>query len=112
MPTARLLTVARSIPGGGLHRMCVCPGGVCPERVCVRGGFQGLCRGGGVCPSKQWGRPLPRVNRMTDRCKNITLPQTLFAGGNNVEPMGFTRSAKHGYLRKGDRPIVLFALMG
>ena len=22
------------------------------------------------------------VNRMTDRCKNITLPQTLFAGGN------------------------------
>ena len=23
------------------------------------------------------------VNRMTDRCKNITLPQTSFAGGNN-----------------------------
>ena len=32
--------------------------------------------------------PLPRsrhppVNRMTDRCKNITLPQTSFAGGKN-----------------------------
>ena len=25
--------------------------------------------------------PPPPVNRMTDRCKNITLPQTLFAGG-------------------------------
>ena len=24
----------------------------------------------------------PPVNRMTDRCKNITLLQTLFAGGN------------------------------
>ena len=36
-----------------------------------------------------WGVYLPRyslphlpVNRMTDRCKNITLPQTSFAGGN------------------------------
>ena len=26
-------------------------------------------------------RPLPPMNRMTNRCKNITLPQTLFAGG-------------------------------
>ena len=26
----------------------------------------------------------PPVNRMTNRCKNITLPQTSFAGGNNV----------------------------
>ena len=25
----------------------------------------------------------PPVNRMTERCKNITLPQTLFAGGND-----------------------------
>ena len=24
----------------------------------------------------------PLVNRMTNRCKNITLPQTSFAGGN------------------------------
>ena len=34
-----------------------------------------------------WGIPaqvLPSVNRMTDRCKNITLPQTSFAGGNNI----------------------------
>ena len=24
------------------------------------------------------------MNRMTDRCKNITLPQTSFAGGKNM----------------------------
>ena len=28
------------------------------------------------------------VNRMTDTCKNITLPQTSFAGGNNAERIG------------------------
>ena len=27
---------------------------------------------------------LPPVNRMTDRCKNITLPQTLFVGSKNM----------------------------
>ena len=26
----------------------------------------------------------PPVNRMTNRCKNITLPQTSFAGGKNT----------------------------
>ena len=30
------------------------------------------------------GSPYPPVNRMTNRCKNITLPQTSFAGGKNV----------------------------
>ena len=32
-----------------------------------------------------WEQPRmpPPVNRMTNRCKNITLPQTSFAGGNN-----------------------------
>ena len=33
-----------------------------------------------------WADPLPPVNRMTHRCKNITLPETLFAGSNNVIP--------------------------
>ena len=27
----------------------------------------------------------PPVNRITDRCKDITLPQTSFAGGKNVQ---------------------------
>ena len=40
-------------------------GGVCP---------------GGVYPSMQWSRHPPPVDRMTDRCKNTTLPQTSFAG--------------------------------
>ena len=30
-----------------------------------------------------WETHTPRVNRMTDRCKIITLPQTSFAGSNN-----------------------------
>ena len=45
-----------------------------------------LLRGGGVPGSEgcTWS-PLGRdVNRMTDRCKNIILPQNSFAGGNNV----------------------------
>ena len=48
---------------------------------------------GGLCPwgslsmgVSVWGLcPVLSVreqNRMTDKCKNITLPQTLFAGGN------------------------------
>ena len=32
-----------------------------------------------------WDREHPVNNRMTDRCKNITLPQTSFEGGNNLE---------------------------
>ena len=70
MRTARLLTVtqhalpgvlAAGVPAGG----CTCQGGV-PARM-------------GTFP----GNP-PPVNRMTDRCKNITLPQTSFAGGNEM----------------------------
>ena len=33
-------------------------------------------------PHPPWSGHLPPVNRMTDRCKNITLLQTSFAGGN------------------------------
>ena len=54
-----------------LPRECTCPGGVyLPGGVPVQRGC--------TCP----GTP-PPVNRMTDRCKNSTLPQTSFAGGNN-----------------------------
>ena len=64
MRTARLLTVSRSIRGG------------------VGGGGGG---GKGLCPIAYWDTP-PPVNRITDRCKNITLPQTLFAGRKNPLP--------------------------
>ena len=80
MGTARLLTVSRSIPlsreegcslhpfvgGGVLHR-----GG----ESCIEGGYAASRKGG-------WADPLPPANRMTDRCKNITLPQTSFPGDN------------------------------
>ena len=41
--------------------------------------WRGVSLAGGS-PCMHWGRS-PLVNRMTNRCKNITLPQTSFAGG-------------------------------
>ena len=57
--------------GGGLN-----PGRSLPNSrdVCIQGG---LHLGGGG-----WAHT-PPVNRVTHRCKNFTLPQTSFAGGNN-----------------------------
>ena len=46
-------------------------------------GRRGVSSAGGD-PSMHWGRPPSPVNRMTNRCKNITLPQTSFAGGKYV----------------------------
>ena len=57
-------------------------------------GWRSLPRGGGVCLGGLPSGCLPHthththththpVNRMTDRCKNTTLPQTSFAAGNN-----------------------------
>ena len=75
MRTARLLTVSRIIrvgggclptEGGGSAR------GVSARRVCIP-----ACIGADI-PTL----PSP-VDRMTDRCKNITLPKTSFAGGKN-----------------------------
>ena len=52
----------------GVHgRLHPCQG------VCVAG----ACMAGGCA----WHADLP-INRMTDTCRNITLPQTSFAGGN------------------------------
>ena len=80
--------------GGSLSK-----GGLCPAGVSVGGGLcpgvsvqEGLCLGGGdLCPGRSLyggvsvqGGLCPRgllteipssVNRITDRCKNITLPQ-------------------------------------
>ena len=53
--------------------VCVCLGG------CIKAcnGQAGVCRGcGGVHPcSLHAGIHIPHVNRITDRCKNITFPQ-------------------------------------
>ena len=72
MRIARLLTVSQhALLGGG----CVPARGMYLPLACTRGG---VYLPGGYLP-----RYSPPVNRMTDRCKNITLPQTSFAGGNN-----------------------------
>ena len=81
MRTTSLLTVSRR--GGGSARGSVCRGclpGGCLARV-------GVSSQVGVWPCDLWYMlghthiSAPLVNRMTDTCKNITLPQTSFAGG-------------------------------
>ena len=73
---------------------CTCLGGVyLPGGVPVWGVYlaRGVYLPGGV-PAQGVYLPrgihaqgvLPPVNRMTDRCKNITLAQTSFAGGNDI----------------------------
>ena len=73
MRTARLLPVS---PSMHCSRGVYLPGGVPAQGVYLP---RGVPAQGGV-PAQV----LPLLmNRMTDRCKNITLPQTSFAGGNN-----------------------------
>ena len=43
----------------------------------------GVSLEGGLPACTEADPPPPPVNRMTNRCKNITLPQTSFAGGKN-----------------------------
>ena len=85
--TVRLLIV---LGGGGLHTGGIYPTpGVCIWGVCIQGGLPnpgGLHPGGDLHPgggsaqpggsaSREVGQiPLP-MNRMTHRCKNITLPK-------------------------------------
>ena len=100
MRTARSFTISRR--GVYLPRGCTCrgylPGVYLPKWVYLPGGCTCL----GAVPAQvgvpaqgdvpAWGlylpmggvpaQVLPPVNRMTNRCKNITLPQTSFAGGN------------------------------
>ena len=91
MQTAHLFTIL----GGSASRGLPKPEGICIwGGVCIKGGLPkprgGLHPGGsasrgsgqprGVCIQGGLGRT--PVNRMTHRCKNITLHQTSFAGGN------------------------------
>ena len=92
MRTTRLLTVW-GMGGGGLPNpwgVCIQGGGsaqpwgpasrgVCPTMGGLHPG--GLPNPGGLHPGGL-GRPPPPVNRMTHKCKYITLPKTSFAGGN------------------------------
>ena len=71
---------ARGVCSGG----CLVQGGAWSEGVCSGGAWSGgVCSGGGWYPSMHWGRP--PVNRMTDRCKNITFATSLWTAITNVE---------------------------
>ena len=62
-----------------------CPGGFSMPGGVVVSGPGGFSMPGGVVVSGPGGFSLPEpppVNRMTDRCKNITLAKTSFAAGN------------------------------
>ena len=90
------MRTARSLPyGGGL-----CLGGLCTgESLLGSPPTENPCKEHGTRdrdpPEGIWDQAarqevtsyrdhLPPVNRMTDRCKNITLSQTSFAGGKKV----------------------------
>ena len=82
MRTARLLTVSHSIQGGegSAQGGGVCLGGCLPRRGCLPGGC--------VSQHAMGQTPPPPVDRMTDRCKNTTLPQTSFECGKNLPRNG------------------------
>ena len=65
------LPMEECLPRGCLPRGQCLPRGGCLPRGCLP---RGVSAGGDICPGSVWQTPLP-VNRMTDRCKNITLPQ-------------------------------------
>ena len=83
---------------------------LCVQRRCVsrgctppgpRGGRHPGPRGGrhpgprGRHPGPRGRHPRPPVDRMTDTCKNITLPQTSFAGGKYRDSFSFLTLFKH-----------------
>ena len=60
------------------------PGGVPPSGGVLPAGGGCLLPRGSPCQGGFLDGRSPPVNRMTNRCKNITLPQTSFAGGKNT----------------------------
>ena len=75
-------------PGG-----CMVPGAGAWSRGVH--GPRGVCmvrRGGGI-PACTEAEP-PPCERMTNRCKNITLPQTSFAGGNKATLLYYFKNIK------------------
>ena len=92
---------------GGLH-----PGGSAQSGgVCIQGGLPnpgGSAQPGGSASGGVGQAPSP-VNKMTHRCKNITLPQTSFAASKNTPREG-TRVSLHVMLRKNSGNITVSVL--
>ena len=118
MRTAHLLPVSPSmhcsggVPGLGVYLVPGCVPG--PRGWCVPGGCtwsEGgvppggvyLVREGGTCP----GTPPLWTEWLTDRFKNITLPQTSFAGGNKSDYEPTVRSADS----EDSPPIQVFGML-
>ena len=79
---SRGVCIGRVLPGGGVRCLHTDMGCGSASGAFARGGS--ASRGGSAQAGLHLGRSAaPSVNRMTHRCKNITLPQTSFAGGNN-----------------------------
>ena len=70
-------------PGVSTPGMCVCPGGVYLGRVSAQWVYTPGPRGRHPSAHCMLGYTPP--NRMTDRCKNINLPQTSFPGDKYIE---------------------------
>ena len=92
LPACCLYLPACTVQGGVCYLgvcsqgRCLRLGGVCYQGVsapggCLLPGGRCLLQGGGY--SRYALRQTPPVDRMTNRYKNITLPQTSFVGGNN-----------------------------
>ena len=64
----------------------MCGRGHAWQGVCMAGGVhgKGVCAWWGTCVAEACmaGGHAPPMDRMTDACKNITLPQTSLVGGN------------------------------
>ena len=82
-------TCPRGVPVGGVYMP---RGGTCPGGVPVQGDVPAQ---GVVCTCPEWApaQVLPPVNRMTDKCKYITLPQTSFGDGKNESGYSSSRTS-------------------
>ena len=104
MRTARSLTVSYHIlctpPSATMHappQPCMPPNHACPPATTYAP--QQPCTPPSNHTPHNHACPLatmhtPPVNRMRDRCKNITLPQTSFAGGNKSQTLSLATLMK------------------
>ena len=103
MRTGRSLTVCWSLLRGG----CLLPGGSAPGGSAPGGCLLGGCMTRGVCSrgksSASDTPPPPPVNRMTDRCKNITLATT------SLRPVIMDVGSKYSCLPK-DKEFLLLSM--
>ena len=81
------------LPGGCLPRGCLpggcLPGGCLPGGACLPGGdmsARGACLPGGCIPDTP---PPPCTEFLTHAYENITLLQTSFAGGNEIDSAAY-----------------------